>query len=294
MDPNAPWFFDDGEQAQGPVSADEVRRMLSQGELTPDTLVSQAPAEAWGTLQDSGLMSVERDAAAPQPDDEDARQAATSPDSHTSLASTPAEPSEIKLLLHAVGPNKLKVIRALIDATDLSLKEAKIATETPGAAVRLDSKEALRRLTADLRELEAVFTVAGEADAAITSDNSPQTETYLILDAVGATQIRVVKELYKHVGCDLREAKALSEQPGQPLLRGASPEAVLGAARALRRAGATVTVHGVSDEATALADLKAEPASPAPQPKVGALELIFFGGFTLTALGVGLIFWLIL
>ena len=294
MDPNAPWFFDDGEQAQGPISADEMRRMLSQGELTPDTLVSQTPAEAWGTLQDSGLLAVERDEAASQPDDQVARQGATRSDSHPSPAPTVADPSGIKLLLHAVGPNKLKVIRALINATDLSLKEAKIATETPGAAVRLDSREALRRLTADLRELEAVFTVAGEADDAVTSGASPQAETYLILDAVGATQIRVVKELYKHIGCDLREAKALSEQPGQPLLRGASPEAVLRAARALRRAGATVTVHGVSDEATALADLKEEPASPAPQPKVGTLELIFFGGFTLTSLGIGLIFWLIL
>ena len=50
------WYFSKDGESQGPVDAGEIKRMLSEGEISPDTMVSKADADTnWIPASDADL-----------------------------------------------------------------------------------------------------------------------------------------------------------------------------------------------------------------------------------------------
>ena len=88
----------------------------------------------------------------------------------------------------------------------------------------------------------AVAAVGGGAAAAPAEVAEEQTEFDVILSAVGAQKINVIKEVRAITGLGLKEAKDLVEAAPKAVKEGVPKEEAEAAAAKLREAGATVDV----------------------------------------------------
>lgn len=103
-----------------------------------------------------------------------------------------------------------------------------------------------------VKQFEEVFEVTAAAPAAVAAapaaggaaaeEVEEQTEFDVILDAVGAQKIAVIKEVRSLTGLGLKEAKDLVDGAPKPVLEGASKEDAEKAKEQLEGAGASVTI----------------------------------------------------
>jgi large subunit ribosomal protein L7/L12 len=110
----------------------------------------------------------------------------------------------------------------------------------------------LLELSEFVKQFEEVFEVTAAAPAAVAAapaaggaaaeEVEEQTEFDVILDAVGAQKIAVIKEVRSLTGLGLKEAKDLVDGAPKPVLEGATKEAADKAKEQLEGAGASVTV----------------------------------------------------
>ena len=128
-------------------------------------------------------------------------------------AAAPAEEkTEFTVILASGGANKIGVIKAIRELTNLGLKEAKDLVEAAPKAVK----------------------------EAVSKDDAAKFKTQL--EAAGANKINVIKEIRAITGLGLKEAKDLVEGAPKPVKEGIGKDEVAKIKKMLEDAGASVEV----------------------------------------------------
>lgn len=168
----------------------------------------------------------------------------------------PADPL-VDMTLKDAGENPVKVVEVITAASGMSMAEAQACVDnTPSVVLRSVRADVGRQFARDVSmaggttilapaESASSGHVPATSDAAVpdaVADLPADAVADLVLHAVGAQPVAVVKALYAHCGCDLKGAKDLADQAPVTVMEGASREAIASAYAALREAGAEVEV----------------------------------------------------
>ncbi len=166
-------------------------------------------------------------------------------------------PLDITLQGVDAGENPVKVVEVITAASGMSMAEAQACVDnTPSVVLRSVRADVGRQFARDVSmaggttilapaESASSGHVPATSDAAVpdaVADLPADAVADLVLHAVGAQPVAVVKALYAHCGCDLKGAKDLADQAPVTVMEGASREAIASAYAALREAGAEVEV----------------------------------------------------
>ncbi|WP_175953810.1 ribosomal protein L7/L12 [Schaalia sp. Marseille-Q2122] len=161
----------------------------------------------------------------------------------------------VDMTLKDAGESPAKVIEVMMAASGMSLIEAKACVDsTPAVVLRAVRADEGRQFAREV-SMAGGTTILAPAESAVTSDVAvsdavpdaladlpDDAVADLVLRAVGAAPVAVVKALFAHCGCDLKGAKDLADQAPVTVMEGASLEVLVPAYRALQEAGAEVEV----------------------------------------------------
>lgn len=160
----------------------------------------------------------------------------------------------VDMTLKDAGERRLGVIKVIMNASGMSLAEAKARVDnTPSVVLRSVRADVGRQFARDVSMAGGRTILAPAENAAsghVAATSVPDSVAGLpadviadlVLHAVGVQPVAVVKALYAHCGCDLKGAKGLANQAPVTVMEGASREAIVSAYIALQEAGAEVEV----------------------------------------------------
>lgn len=168
------------------------------------------------------------------------------------LQAQPAAPSIMGVRLHAPGPNKIMVIKAVRALTNLGLADAKNLVEGPmPVELRATNERAYRMGLNDFavsgaqyEDLGAISTTAAPYRETVTASaprGDAPASVVVLLDS-GFDKLMVIKHIREVSGLGLREAKELCE--GAPTRFQVVPgHTIAGLTRRFTHAGARVEVR---------------------------------------------------
>ncbi|WP_346660302.1 ribosomal protein L7/L12 [Nannocystis pusilla] len=144
------------------------------------------------------------------------------------------------VMLKSCGPNKISVIKAIREATELGLKDAKDLAESTDVWVKqgMDEEQA-RALAKTLKDVGATVELHGSA-----WEETPEPEPVdVVLVSCGPMKINIIKVIREETGLGLKEAKDLAEAPGSVVRAGLGSEDAEALRQKLVAFGATVELR---------------------------------------------------